>query len=110
MAINSYSKHIRVSFDKDELEIKGKFKQLAAVSDKAMSRRAVELMRLDIAYWEATGEILDLSEVSEVVDKLTSSDKFIQKNGHSQHHKKLDDPWGNAKADDDYELGEDKEF
>ena len=84
MAINSYSKHIRVHFDKDELEVKGEFKQLTAVADKAMSRRAVELMRLDIAYWKATGEILDLSNIGEVVGKLTSPGKSIKTNGHSQ--------------------------
>ena len=87
MALSNSSKSIRVYFDGDDAEIRIRFKQLAARADTPMSRRAADLMKLDIAYWEVTGEILDLSQLDEVIKKLSN-----QENGHSEesngHHSK----------------------
>ncbi len=84
MALSNSSKSIRVYFDDDEAEIRIRFKQLAARAEAPMSRRAADLIKLDIAYWEVTGEILDLSQLDKIVRKLSH-----QKNGHEEtngHH------------------------
>ncbi|MDJ0553365.1 MAG: hypothetical protein QNJ68_02775 [Microcoleaceae cyanobacterium MO_207.B10] len=91
MALKNSSKSIRVYFDEDDAETRIRFKQLAARADTPMSRRAADLMKLDIAYWEATEEVLDLSDIGDVVDKLTSSGESFPENGHSQHNKQSDD-------------------
>ena len=75
---------MRIYFDENDIEVKGDFKLLAAKADIPMSRRAVELMKLDIAYWKATGEILELGQPDVVAGKLSNQKKGDSKetNGH----------------------------
>ena len=89
MALNNTSKSIRVYFDGDDADTRIRFKQLAARADTPMSRRAADLMKLDIAYWEVTGEILDLSQLDTVVGKLSNKKNGDSKeaNGHHAHSK-----------------------
>ena len=89
MALSNSSKSIRVYFDGDDAEIRIRFKQLAARADTPMSRRAADLMKLDIAYWEVTGEILDLSQLDAVIKKLSNQEKghSEETNGHSNKSK-----------------------
>lgn len=84
---------MRIYFDENDIEVKGDFKLLAAKADIPMSRRAVELMKLDIAYWKATGEILELGQPDAVVGKLSNQGREnyedkIASNGHSGPKKK----------------------
>lgn len=93
MAIDKYSKHIRVSFDDDQVEIKRKFKLLAALADMPMSRRVVELIKIDVAYWEKHGKPMPLGE-----EDLSLSNK--ESNGHqdSQQQVKIIKPRKHHKA------------
>ncbi len=49
-----------MSFDDDEIEIKGKFKFLAALTDMPMSRRVIGLIKMDLAYWKKYGKPMPL--------------------------------------------------
>ncbi len=118
MALSNSSKSIRVYFDDDEAEIRIRFKQLAARAETPMSRRAADLIKLDIAYWEVTGEILDLSQLDVVIEKLSNQENGDNKeaNGHhtpqqvkvvkptDEEDKWNDDAPGDDKEDHDIEV------
>lgn len=102
MPINQKSPNIRIFFSDEEKTIKNQYKVFCAQIEQSMSSRLKSFVEKELEYWRKYGEPIDIEKIGR--------EKELKQNGHSPQHKRLDDPWGNAKADDDYELGEDKEF
>ncbi len=73
---------IRVFFDDESLRLK--FKQLAVVAKTSMTKRVIQFIEKDVAFWEQTGGILDL----DILDRDTNADsKFDnQRNGLTNGH------------------------
>ena len=73
---------IRVFFDDESLRLK--FKQLAVVAKISMTKRVIQFIEKDVAFWEQTGEILDLDILDEGVkaDSQLSNQENGQSNGH----------------------------
>ncbi|NES69859.1 MAG: hypothetical protein F6K24_33925 [Okeania sp. SIO2D1] len=74
---------IRVFFDDESLRLK--FKQLAVVAQTSMTKRVIQFIEKDVAFWQQTGEILDL----DVLDEDTKADSEFnnQQNGQANGHK-----------------------
>ena len=73
---------IRVFFDDESLRLK--FKQLAVVAQTSMTKRVIQFIEKDVAFWQQTGEILDL----DVLDEDTKADSEFnnQQNGQANSH------------------------
>ena len=74
MTIGPNSPSVRIFLGEEDRELRNKFKQLVAIAGTSMSRRLTLFMEKDVAYWEATGNILDVEafdvERSEKLDRL----------------------------------------
>ncbi|NEQ37025.1 MAG: hypothetical protein F6K40_12370 [Okeania sp. SIO3I5] len=73
---------IRVFFDDESLRLK--FKQLAVVAKISMTKRVIQFIEKDVAFWEQTGEILDLN----VLDGDIKADSQLdsQRNNQTEKH------------------------
>lgn len=115
MAIGPNSASIRIFLGDEHLELRGKFKQLVAVAHTSMSKRMALFIEKDVAYWEATGEILDIEafdierseksdRLGELIDKLDclintlQPDAKEQTNGHNSQQVKITKPRKHHKA------------
>lgn len=129
MPIGPNSASVRIFLSDEDVELRNKFKQLVAVAGTSMSRRMALFIEKDVAYWEATGQIMDiealnitkseksdkLERLDELMDKLNNLVNVLQnelhrKNGHSPQHKKVDDPWDNPESDDDDDYDDDDDL
>ncbi|MGD1714754.1 hypothetical protein [Dapis sp. BLCC M172] len=83
MTIGPNSPSVRIFLGEEDRELRNKFKQLVAVAGTSMSKRLTLFMEKDVAYWEATGEILDVEVLdldrSEKLGKLDRLDELMEK-------------------------------
>ncbi|NES01721.1 MAG: hypothetical protein F6K22_02115 [Okeania sp. SIO2F4] len=73
MPIGPNSTSIRIFLSEEDVKFRKKFKQLVAEADTSMSKRMAILIKKDIAYWEATGKILDWDKLD-----VEALEKFFQ--------------------------------
>ena len=83
MTIGPNSPSVRIFLGEEDRELRNKFKQLVAIAGTSMSRRLTLFMEKDVAYWEATGEIMDVEifdlDRSEKLGKLDQLDELMEK-------------------------------
>ncbi len=100
MPIGPNSASVRIFLPEEDVELRNKFKQLVAIAGTSMSKRMALFMEKDVAYWEATGKILDveafdversekLDRLDELMDKLNYLISILQPETHQEtngHH------------------------
>ena len=115
MPIGPNSASVRIFLAEEDVELRNKFKQLVAIAGTSMSKRMALFMEKDVAYWEATGNILDveafdverskkLDRLDELMDKLNYLIGILQAetqgdtNGHASQQVKVIKPRKHHKA------------